>query len=201
MPNFITDYEPKFWVYNELVIYIFYDFSHKSHTMHLMDSMIMGRSPFHGLLPLVSLGFWSIYNKALILLLGAFIRMYLGIFNPWSQTWALIVYVTFGLSIFFHYLIFFFFLEIALYSFKAPKANAYCLFSTANVRKLRFYQNKGLSLDRCCGVPNTFPTRNQNSKLKNQKFSPIRIRLGKTTLFLSLGLVIKSNRIMWLITP
>ena len=25
MPNFITDYEPKFWVYKELVIYIFCD--------------------------------------------------------------------------------------------------------------------------------------------------------------------------------
>ena len=25
MPNFIIDYELKFWVYKELVIYIFYD--------------------------------------------------------------------------------------------------------------------------------------------------------------------------------
>ena len=33
--------QTKFWVYKELVIYIFCDFSHKSHTMHLMDSMIM----------------------------------------------------------------------------------------------------------------------------------------------------------------
>ena len=41
MPNFITNYELKFWVYKELVIYIFYDFSHKSHTMHLMDYMIL----------------------------------------------------------------------------------------------------------------------------------------------------------------
>ena len=155
--------------------------------------------PFHGLLPLVSLGFWSTYNKALILLLRAFIRMYLGIFNPWSQTWVLNVYVTFGLFIFIHYLIIFF-LEIALYSFKAPKSNANCLLSTANVRKLRFYQNKGLSLDRCCGVPNTFPTRNQNSELKNQNLLPIHIRLGKTTLFLSPELVIKSNRVTWLIT-
>ena len=37
MSNFITDYELKFWVYKELVIYIFCDFLHKSHTMHLMD--------------------------------------------------------------------------------------------------------------------------------------------------------------------
>ena len=36
-PNFITDYELKFWVYKELVIYIFCDFSHKSHTINLMD--------------------------------------------------------------------------------------------------------------------------------------------------------------------
>ena len=25
MPNFVIDYESKFWVYKELVIYIFYD--------------------------------------------------------------------------------------------------------------------------------------------------------------------------------
>ena len=37
MPNFINDYELKIWVYKKLVIYIFYDFSHKSYTMHLMD--------------------------------------------------------------------------------------------------------------------------------------------------------------------
>ena len=43
MLNFITDYELKFWVYKELVIYIFCDFSHKSHTMHLMDYMIMSK--------------------------------------------------------------------------------------------------------------------------------------------------------------
>ena len=43
---------------------------------------------------------------------------------------------------------------------KAPKANAYSLFSIANVQKLRFYQNKGLSLDKWCGVPNTLPTCN-----------------------------------------
>ena len=85
--------------------------------------------------------------------------------------------------------------NLEAYSFKTPKANANCLFSTANVRKLRFYQNKGLFLDRCYGVPNTFPTHNQNSELKNQDFLPIRIRLGKMTFFLSLGLVIKSNRV------
>ena len=37
MLNFITDYELKFWVYKELAIYIFYDFSYKSHTIHLLD--------------------------------------------------------------------------------------------------------------------------------------------------------------------
>ena len=37
MPNFIIDYELKFRVYKELVIYIFCDVSHESHTMHLMD--------------------------------------------------------------------------------------------------------------------------------------------------------------------
>ena len=31
---------------------------------------------------------------------------------------------------------------------------------TANLQKIRFYQNKGLSLDRYCRVPNTFSTRN-----------------------------------------
>ena len=44
--------------------------------------------------------------------------------------------------------------------FKAPKANANSLFSIANVLKLWFYQNKGLSTNRHCGVPNTFPTHN-----------------------------------------
>ena len=57
-------------------------------------------------------------------------------------------------------------------SFKALKANSNSLFLIANVQKLRFYQNKGLSLDRQCGVPNTFPTRNQTSELKNQDFLP-----------------------------
>ena len=65
------------------------------------------------------------------------------------------------------------------------KANASSLFSIANVLKLWFYQNKGLSSDRRCGVPNTFPSRNQTSELKNQDFFPIHIRLGKTTIFLT----------------
>ena len=69
-------------------------------------------------------------------------------------------------------------------SIKAPKANANSLFSIANVQKLWFYENKGLSSDRHCGVPNTFPTRNQTSELKNQEFLPIHIRLGKMTFFL-----------------
>ena len=36
-----------------------------------------------------------------------------------------------------------------------------------------------------CGVPNTFPTRNQTSELKNQDFLPIHIRLGKIHFFLT----------------
>ena len=59
----------------------------------------------HGSLPLVSLGFWSIYNKALILLSWAFIRMYLGIFNPLSQTWAYNAFITFGLFILYYFII------------------------------------------------------------------------------------------------
>ena len=35
------------------------------------------------------------------------------------------------------------------------------------------------------GVPNTLPTRNQTSKLKNQDFLPIHIILKKTTFFLA----------------
>ena len=64
-------------------------------------------------------------------------------------------------------------------AFKAPKANANVLFSIASLRKLRFYQNKGLSLNRRCGVPNTFPTCYQTFELKNQDFLPIHVRLGK----------------------
>ena len=55
---------------------------------------------------------------------------------------------------------------------KALKANANSLFSIVNVQKLCFYQNKELSLGRRCGVPNTFPTRNQTSELKNNIFYP-----------------------------
>ena len=61
-------------------------------------------------------------------------------------------------------------------SFKASRANANSSFLIANVQKLRFYQNKRLFLDRHCGVPNTFPTCNQTSKLKNQDFLLIHIR-------------------------
>ena len=64
-------------------------------------------------------------------------------------------------------------------SFKVSRANANSSFLIANVRKLRFYQNKILSLDRRCGVHNTFSTCNQTSKLKNQDFFPMHIRLGK----------------------
>ena len=70
-------------------------------------------------------------------------------------------------------------------TFKAPKANANSLFSTANIQKLRFYQNKWLFLDRRCKGPNTFPTRNKTSELKNQDFFPIHVRLGKTNFFLA----------------
>ena len=38
---------------------------------------------------------------------------------------------------------------------------------------------------RTWGVSNTFPTCNQTSKLKNQDFLPIHIRLGETTFFLA----------------
>ena len=55
-------------------------------------------------------------------------------------------------------------------SIKAPKANANSSFSIANVRKLRFYQNKRLSMDRRYGVPNTFPTHNHISELKESRF-------------------------------
>ena len=58
------------------------------------------------------------------------------------------------------------------------------MFFTTNLQKLRFYQNKGLSLDRRCEVPNTFPTHNQTSGLKNQEFFAIHIRLGKMPFFL-----------------
>ena len=51
------------------------------------------------------IGLWSIYNKALIFLSWAFVRMYLEIINPLSQTWANNVFITFGLFIFIHYFI------------------------------------------------------------------------------------------------
>ena len=68
--------------------------------------------------------------------------------------------------------------------FKAPKINTNRSFSTANVQKLWFYQNKGLSTNRRCGVRNTFPIRNQTFELKNQDFLSIHM-LGKTTFFLA----------------
>ena len=40
-------------------------------------------------------------------------------------------------------------------------------------------------MDRRCEVPNTFPTRNQTSELKNQDSLFVRIRLGKTLFFLA----------------
>ena len=48
---------------------------------------------------------------------------------------------------------------------KAPKANAKFMFFTANLRKLRFYQNRGLSLDRRCGVPTPLPHVTKQSNL------------------------------------
>ena len=66
--------------------------------------------------------------------------------------------------------------------FKSPTSKPPCMQSPksqcqnhvfiANLQKLRFYQNIELSLDRCCGVPNTFVTRNQTFRLKNQDFLP-----------------------------
>ena len=56
---------------------------------------------------------------------------------------------------------------------------------TANFLKLRFYQNKGLSLDKYCGVPNTFSTRNQTSGPNNQDFLVAYIRLRKMPFFLT----------------
>ena len=52
---------------------------------------------------------------------------------------------------------------------KPPKPMSKSFFST-NFQKLRFYQNNGLSLDRRCVVPNTFPSCNQTSASKNQDF-------------------------------
>ena len=58
------------------------------------------------------IGLWSIYNKALISLSWAFMRMHLlKIFNPLSQTWAYNVFITFRLFIFIHRFIIFFFLK------------------------------------------------------------------------------------------
>ena len=54
-----------------------------------------------------------------------------------------------------------------------------------NLQKLRFYQNKGLPLDKRCEVLNTFAARNQTSGPKNQEFFAIHIRLGKMTVFLA----------------
>ena len=45
--------------------------------------------------------------------------------------------------------------------FKAMKTNASSLLLSAYDQTLRVYQNKGLSNDRCCGLPNTFPTHYQ----------------------------------------
>ena len=75
------------------------------------------------------------------------------------------------------------------YSVKTPKA------IIANVLKLRFHQNEGLSANKRYGVPNNFPTCNQTSELKNQDFFIRSYQIRKNNLFLRLGLVIKSNKV------
>ena len=42
------------------------------------------------------IGLWSIYNRALILLSWAFIRMHLEGLNPLSQTWVYNIFITLG---------------------------------------------------------------------------------------------------------
>ena len=69
--------------------------------------------------------------------------------------------------------------------FQAPKANANRSFLIANVRKLRFYENKELSTDWRYGVPNTFLAHNQNSELKNQDFLSLHNGFGKMTFFVA----------------
>ena len=54
----------------------------------------------------------------------------------------------------------------------ASKANASSLFLSANDQTLRIYQNKGLSHDRHCWVPNTLLTCNQTSKPRIKNFLP-----------------------------
>jgi len=68
---------------------------------------------------------------------------------------------------------------------KASKTNANSLFLTTNVQKLRFYQNKGFSLDNVVGylIPSLHITKLLNSRIKI--FLPVHIRLGKTTFFLA----------------
>ena len=68
---------------------------------------------------------------------------------------------------------------------KASKTNANSLFLTTNVQKLKFYQNKGLSLDSVtrCLIPSLHVTNLLNSRIKI--FLPVRLRLGKTTFFLA----------------
>ena len=68
---------------------------------------------------------------------------------------------------------------------KPQKPMPKIMFLFTNLQKLMFYQNKGLSLDKHRGVPNTFRTHNQTSRPKNQEFLSIYIRLGKITFFLT----------------
>ena len=65
------------------------------------------------------IGLWSIYNKGLILLVWAFIRMHLEFFNPLSQTWAYNVFIPFELFILFIISSFFF-------PWNSPLARIYC---------------------------------------------------------------------------
>ena len=64
-------------------------------------------------------------------------------------------------------------------NYQSPDSQCQNHIFIANFRKLRFYQNKRLSLDRRCGVPNTFPTHNQTSRPKNQDFLPSTLDLEK----------------------
>ena len=82
---------------------------------------------------------------------------------------------------------------------QSPESQCQNHIFTVNLWKLRFYQNKWLSLDTSCGASNTFSTHNQTLEPKNQDFFAIQIGLRKMTFFL--GLVIKSTRYRWPITP
>ena len=68
---------------------------------------------------------------------------------------------------------------------QSPESECQNYVFTTNLQQLRFYHNKGLSVDKRYGVPNTFLKRNQTSGPKNQDFLAIHIRLGKMPFFLT----------------